>query len=213
MGYKAIIFDLDGTLVDTLADLAGAMNFALEKLDQPTHPKEACRIMIGNGVKTFAQRALGPDKQDLRDELLDIMKNRYSDKCFDKSYLYDGVYDSVKKLRQKGTRLAVVTNKDQADAERVVSHFFGDSFEYVVGITGDNALKPDPAGTLKIVKSMGLGCNNFLFVGDSDVDILTARAAKIRSVGVTWGFRGRNELAKTGADIIIDRPEEILGLA
>ena len=102
MNYKAIIFDLDGTLVDTLADLAGAMNFALEKLAQPTHPTEACRIMIGNGVKIFAQRALGPDKQDLRNELLDIMKKQYSDKCFDKSYLYDGVYDAVKKLRQKG---------------------------------------------------------------------------------------------------------------
>jgi len=213
LAYKAIIFDLDGTLVDTLQDLANAMNFALADFAQPGHSVEACKTMIGNGVKTFVKRALAKDKQSLCDDVLAVMKTRYRDKCFEYSYLYDGILDTVKKLRQTGIRLAVITNKDQADAKRIVEHFFSqNTFEHIVGVVEQAAVKPDSAATLRAVESMGLGCGDFLFVGDSAVDIRTAAAAQIRSVGVTWGFRGRDELAEAKADMIIDHPAEILDL-
>jgi len=213
VGAKAIIFDLDGTLVDTAADLAGAMNYALKKFGQPTHSVKECKQMIGDGLKMFAQRALGKDRQDLRDDVLGAMKGRYRDRCLECSRLYDGVYEVVNKLRADGIRLAVLTNKDQEDAERVVEHFFGaDTFEYVVGVVGGSGVKPDIGGTMKIVESMGRGYEDFLIVGDSAVDIETGAVAGIRSVGVSWGYRRRDELAEAGAEIIIDRPAEILGL-
>ena len=213
MAVKAIIFDLDGTLVDSAADLANAMNFALAKLGRPEHSVEVCKRMVGDGLGMFAQRALGKNRQDLRDEVLLGMKERYRDKCFECSRLYDGIFEVVNKLRAGGIRLAVLTNKDQEDAERIVEHFFGpDTFEYVVGVVGGRGVKPDIGSTMRIVESIGLGCEDFLIIGDSTPDIQTAAAAKIRSVGVSWGFRSREELAEAGADIIIDRPAEILGL-
>ena len=213
MVCKAILFDLDGTLVDTAADLANAMNFALQRFGQPAHSVEACKQMIGNGVKRFAERALAQDVQHLRDEVLSVMRARYHDKCLEHSRLYDGIFDTVKKLREKGLRLAVVTNKGQVDAERIVEHFFGaDTFECVVGVVGNMPVKPDTAGTIKIVESMGLSCEDFLFVGDGEVDVRTAASAQIRSVGASWGFRGRDELVEAKADIIIDSPAEILDL-
>jgi len=210
---KAIIFDLDGTLVDTVADLAGAMNYALEKFGRPTHSVEACKQMIGDGLKMFAQRALGEANQHPRDEVIEAMKARYHDKCFKCSRLYDGISEAISELRQRGIRLAVLTNKDQEDADRIVEHFFGaDTFEYVVGVVDNRGIKPDICGTMKIVESMGLGCEDFLIIGDGAQDIRTGAAAGIRAVGVSWGFRGSEELAESGADIIIDRPVEILGL-
>jgi phosphoglycolate phosphatase len=213
VAYKAIIFDLDGTLVDTVLDLANAMNFALVHFGRPTHSVEACKQMVGNGLKTFAQRALAKDRQHLQGEVLSIMKARYHDKCLESSGLYDGIVETVKKLRLKGLRLAVLTNKDQDDARRIVEHFFGaDTFEYVVGTTENKAVKPGAAATIKIVESMGLATKDFLFIGDSAVDIQTAATAGIRSVGVSWGFRGKDELLKAKADIVIDSPTEILDL-
>lgn len=122
---KAIIFDLDGTLVDTATDLANSMNYALKKFGQPTHSVEVCKQMIGDGLKMFAQRALGKDSQHLRDEVIRAMKARYRDKCFECSRLYDGISEVVSKLREGGIRLAVLTNKDQDDADASWSIFSG----------------------------------------------------------------------------------------
>ncbi|MHC5061748.1 MAG: HAD family hydrolase [Planctomycetota bacterium] len=213
MAIKAIIFDLDGTLVDTAADLSNAMNFALAKFGQGVHSVEACKQMIGSGLKVFAEKALGAENQDLRDEVLLAMKERYHDKCFEYSRLYEGISDVVDNLRAGGVRLAVLTNKDQRDAERIIEHFFGtEAFEYVVGAVQNRGLKPDIGGTIEIIESMGLGREEFMLIGDSTQDIQTAAAAGIRSVGVTWGFRSREDLAEAGADIIIERAEEILEL-
>jgi len=210
---KAIIFDLDGTLADTAADLAGALNYALEKFGRPTHSVEAGKQMIGDGLKMFAQRALGEANHHLRDEVIEAMKARYHDNYFKCSRLYDGISEAISDLRQRGIRLAVLTNKDQEDAERIVEHFFGaDTFEYVIGVVDNRGIKPDICGTMKIVESMGLGCEDFLIIGDGAQDIRTGAAAGIRAVGVSWGFRGSEELAEAGADIIIDRPVQILGL-
>jgi phosphoglycolate phosphatase len=213
VAYKAVIFDLDGTLVDTLADLSNSMNFALESLGQPQQSLGASQRMIGNGVGTFAKRALSAGKQDLADELALRMRRHYFDNCLLQSRLYDGVAEMVAKLRKNGARLAIVTNKPQNAAERIVEHFWlGPTFEYVVGEDGNTPVKPDITGTMKVVRSMALQCSDFLFVGDSKVDIETAKEANIRSVGVSWGFCGKNELAAARAHVIIDRPDELLNL-
>lgn len=214
MNYKCVIFDLDGTLVDTLADLAGAMNYGLEQLGQPTHSLDECRKMIGNGVSKFAERALSDDKQHLHARLLEIMKKRYLKRCFEYSTVYTGLADTVNKLRNAGARLAVVTNKNADAASKVVEHFFGaGTFDVIIGVDGDKWVKPDPAGTNEIMRQIGLSNEDCMLVGDSDVDIATALNAKVKPVGVTWGFRSREELIKAGAETVIDKPGEILDLA
>jgi len=208
-----MIFDLDGTLVDTLEDLTRAMNVALASCSLPRRTAEECRMMIGNALPMFARRAAGPGNGHLAAAIAGHMRSYYHDNCLNQTALYDGMADVIGDLRRRGICLAVLTNKDQDAAIKIVEHFFGVGvFEHIVG-AGDGArIKPDPAAALDIVARMSLSPNVVLFVGDSDVDMQTAAAAGIRSVGVTWGFRGRDELAAARADIIIDSPAEILDL-
>ena len=211
--FKAIIFDLDGTLVDTLADLAGAMNWALGQLGEEVHSVDACRKMIGNGIVMFAKRALSPENQHLRGSLLELMKARYSGHCFAKSRVYAGVNELIVRLGEMGIRLAVATNKEHDDAVKIVEHFFGvGTFEVISGVRPNGPVKPDPAFAEAIMVEMGLGSDDFVVIGDSDVDIATAKSAQMLSIGVIWGFRSREELAVAGADIIIDKPGEIFDL-
>jgi phosphoglycolate phosphatase len=213
LSYKAVIFDLDGTLIDTSPDLTNAMNHALRQFGLSEISVQDCKEMVGNGAKVFAELALGGKEIHLIEEIMLLMKHYYHDKCCEYSSLYEGILKTVQELRQRGIRLAVVTNKGQEEARRIVRHFFGsDTFEHVVGATSENALKPDSTSTLKVVREMGLKEENFLFVGDSDVDVVTAISTQIQPVGVTWGFRSREVLVKAGAEIIIDRAEQILDL-
>ena len=213
MLFKAVIFDLDGTLVDTLEDLADAMNWALTQLGEDTHSLDACRQMIGNGVAMFAKRALGPDKQHLKSRLLELMKARYNRHCFAKTTVYTGVSELIAKLRQMSIRLAVATNKEHNDAVKVVEHFFGKgTFEVISGVRQNGPVKPDPAFAQEIMTKMTLASDDFVVVGDSDVDIATAKSAVMRSIGVTWGFRSRQDLCDAGADFIVDKPDEIFHL-
>lgn len=210
---KAIIFDLDGTLVNTLFDLTDAMNFGLEQLDQPTHTPDQCRLMIGDGVSTFASRALNDDNQHLQPQLLEMMKRRYRQVFLNRATLYDGISSVIEELSKASVKLAVLTNKDTDAAQAMVDHFFAkDTFNPVIGVTGGNPVKPDPEQTLRIVTAMGLKPEDFLFVGDSQTDIQTAAVANITSVGAAWGYRGRKALKDAKADYIIANPFEILDL-
>lgn len=213
MSYKGVIFDLDGTLVDTLADLAGAMNYGLKQLNEPVHSIEACKRMIGNGTSKFAERALRSDKQHLHDELLKLIRARYIDNCFVNTTLYDGIPKAVEDLQKAGVRLGVVTNKNENAAILIVEHYFGvGTFDAITGVKGDKWVKPDPAGTAKTINLMGLDKSDILFIGDSDVDIATGINAGVKPVGVTWGFRSKEELIAAGADTIIDKADEIIGI-
>ena len=213
MKYKGVIFDLDGTLVDTLADLANAMNYGLEVLGEPTHSIDECRKMIGNGVSKFAERALSSDKQHLHGELLKLMKQRYLDNCFENSTLYDGIDETFDYLKEAGIQLGVVTKKDAGAARQIVEHFFGKgTFTAIVGVKDGKYLKPGPEGTLEIIKKMKLDKKQILLAGDSDVDIITAINAGVTAAGVSWGFRSRDELIEAGAKKIINHPSEIIEL-
>jgi phosphoglycolate phosphatase len=211
MGYKAAIFDLDGTLVDSLADLADATNYALKILGQPCWDLQAYRQKVGNSTNLLISRALLPDKQHLFDKALEIMSRKYAEICFNKSKPYKGIPEALAELHKRDIKLAVLTNKDQNRAEEVVWHYFGkDQFEAIVGTTTGNPIKPDPTQTLQLIDRLKLKPQEAAFVGDSDVDMQTAKGCKMLAVGVDWGFRSKEELKQSGADVIIDRPGKLL---
>jgi len=213
MRYKAAIFDLDGTLVDSLADLADATNYALKILGQPCWDLQAYQQKIGNSINLLISRALAPDKQHLIDKVLEKMSKKYVQICLNKTRPYDGIPEVIDELHKRQVKLAVLTNKDQNMAEKIVLHFFDNGrFDTVVGTTTGNPIKPDPTQTLQLIDKFKLKPQEAVFVGDSEVDMQTAKACKIFAVGVSWGFRSTEVLIENGADIVIDEPEGIIDL-
>ncbi|MGA2914890.1 MAG: HAD family hydrolase [Sedimentisphaerales bacterium] len=211
MAYKGAIFDLDGTLVDSVADLADTMNYALKILGQPTWDLQAYRKMVGNSTNLLIKRALGPDKQYLFDEMFKISSEKYTQVCLNKTKPYKNIPETLNKLHKRNVKLAVLTNKDQEMAEKVITHLFGkDLFDAIVGTTTGNPIKPETTETLQLIDKLKLKPQEAVFVGDSDVDMQTAKACQIFALGVSWGFRGRKELTEAGADVIIDEPGELI---
>jgi len=213
--YKAIIFDLDGTLLNTLDDLADANNAALRKLGFPEHPVEDYRYFIGNGVRVLLERTLPENSCDdaTVEKGVAMMKQEY-DRCWDnKTRPYDGVPELLDELVRMGVRMAVLSNKPHAYTRTIVDKLLaGWEFEEVWGVSETVAPKPDPAGVLRLIETMGLGADEFLYVGDTGTDMETARLAGLPAVGVLWGFRDAEELLENGANVLIERPGDILGL-
>ena len=210
---KAIIFDLDGTLADTLDDLADANNYALEQLHLPGHTPEEYKMIIGTGSRELSRKALPPDRTDLTDKLLEMSLNRYNDHYLDKTAAYPGINELLDELTRRDIRLAVLSNKPDSFTKRIVQGLFGpDRFEIIRGQLDGTPTKPDPAAVLAILEQMKLSPADALYLGDSATDMATAAAAQLRSVGVSWGFRDRSELQSAGAAHIIDRAAELLDL-
>ena len=210
MKIKAVVFDLDGTLVDTVGDLAGAMNYALRLNNRPTRTLEECAAMIGNGVRTFAERALGSEHLHITEKVMGEMMEYYPDHCTEKTAIYDGMMELVEALIKQGISIAVLTNKDHPAAERIVSHYFPGKFKYVIGSTKGGTVKPEPDTLLGLLNEMGVTPEEAIMVGDSQPDIEVGIAAGVMPVGVTWGFRSEAELRDAGAEVIVDEPGEIL---
>lgn len=211
VGCKGIIFDLDGTLLDTLGDLTVSMNYGLSRLGCPARRREECRRMIGNGLTKFAERALPENRRNLRDELLKIMVAHYQQHCLVETAPYKGISDVVEALRDKGIRLAVLTNKNQKPAELIIKRFWGEGiFDPVVGICEGRKVKPEPESTLEILEQWQLDASEVIFIGDSEVDIQTVHAAGVTGVGCEWGFRDKEQLLVAGAKILIQKPIQIL---
>jgi len=212
---KLVIFDLDGTLLDTIGDLAVACNAVLAVRGLPQHSCEAYAEFVGNGIARLVERAL---PEPLRNPLTVEAARRdfvayYTDHIDVYTHPYEGIAELVAELRRRGVLLAVASNKFQAGTEKLVRRFFPETdFAAVFGQRPGVPLKPDPAVDREILRRTGAEPGEVLHVGDSAVDVRTARAAGIRSVGVTWGFRTRGELVDAGADALIDRPHELLNL-
>jgi phosphoglycolate phosphatase len=169
--------------------------------------------MIGNGVRTFARRAIPAEHQDLHGQVVDTMLAYYHEHCMDETCLYDGISDLVNALKSKGLKIAVVTNKDHHHAESVLDHYFPHgTFDYIVGVDENTPVKPDPKGTIRAMAKLKAGPGECLFVGDSDVDMQTGVNAGMRPIGVTWGFRDKDALVEAGAETVIDSPDELLNL-
>lgn len=196
---KAILFDLDGTLANTLEALAGAANHVLETAGLPTHPLDAYRQFVGNGAKVLMERAAG--RSD--DMLLARFVTEYDRRCLEDTPPYDGVPETLDYLQENGIRFAVVTNKPHEQAVKLVRHLFGDRFDAVFGNQPDYGRKPDPQSTHLAMQSLGVTVAECVFVGDSDVDVKTAHAAGLPCIGCCFGFRGEEELRAAGADDLV----------
>jgi phosphoglycolate phosphatase len=208
--YPAVIFDLDGTLADTLKDLADATNWALAQFNLPPHPLESYRYLVGEGRTQLCRKALPQDRQDLTDELARLMTEYYSQHCFDYSRPYPGIPELLERLTARGVRLTVLSNKPQPFVELTMKKLFGEfHFDIVMGDTPDMPRKPDPSGAILIAQRLGLSPEKIAYVGDTSIDMQTANRAGMPAVGVTWGFRDRQELAEYGAKFIVDSPDEL----
>lgn len=211
---KLIIFDLDGTLLDTIADLGTACNYALESKGFHRHPLAAYPYMVGNGVRKLMERAEPDASPEEIDELLVLFREYYDNHCTDYTRPYEGIPDLLQQLTDKGIALAVATNKYESAARRIIKHFFPDiPFVAVLGQIEERPVKPDPSIDFAILLAHPTLKNETMHVGDSAVDIETARRACVTSVGVTWGFRPVTELRKAYADHIVSAPSDILKLA
>jgi phosphoglycolate phosphatase len=215
MQYQAVIFDLDGTLLDTLADLAGAMNRVLFTRGFPTHPTQAFRAFVGNGATKLVWRALPEEQRTDRQvaACLDAFQQEYSRTWNVTTRPYEGIPEMLDALCARGLSLTVLTNKPQAFAERCVQEFFPDgTFAEVRGQQEGVPLKPDPTSARKAARCLGVEPRDCLYLGDSDVDMQTALRAGMHPVGAAWGFRTEKELRAAGAINIITTPQEMLNL-
>ena len=210
---RAVLFDLDGTLADSLADLATATNGALTQLGCPTHPVESYRYMVGDGARELCARALPPDKQGLQDEILRRMRQHYDRHCFDLTKLYAGIPELISALAERRHRLAVLSNKPDDFTKRMIAHYFQPSpFAVVRGQLPNVPLKPNPTAARQIAQDIGIPPAHWLYLGDTNTDMRTACAAGMHAVGVLWGFRDRHELVESGAEHIVAKPEDVLAL-
>ncbi len=211
---KAIIFDLDGTLIDSITDIADAMNSSLEALGFPTHPVEAYRDFVGSGLKELAKRAL-PEKQQTNKNI-DALAKKFWDVYDVTWYLHTNIYPGVLYLIQlavaRKMKLAILSNKPHYFTKKMIRHFFRGAmirhtknpFGIYSGEDSEKPAKPDPSVALELAARMKVKPQNIAFVGDSEIDIQTAKNAGMIAVGAAWGFRTKKQLQDAGADLIFD---------
>lgn len=212
---KAVLFDLDGTLLDTLSDLADAMNVVLADMGLPCHPDDAYRYFVGDGLEILARRVLPQEcrKQPFLSRCIEGMKARYSDHWADNSKPYAGIADLLNELTCRDLNLAVLSNKPDYFTSLLVNHFLPHwRWSHVRGARLDTPRKPDPCGALAIAEQLALAPRDFLYLGDTATDMQTARAAGMYPVGVSWGFRTVKELEESGAKVVLDHPLDLLKL-
>jgi phosphoglycolate phosphatase len=213
MTYKAVIFDLDGTLVNTLRDIAESVNFALRKYQLPTHPVESYRLKVGDGNKVLVQRSLPPDQQHLAESILKLQMNYYAEHFCDYTQPYPQIPDLLTELKELGLKLAVLSNKpDRFMLPLIDKMFIKGTFDRIQGQTEGIPLKPDPAFALAIAFDLQVPPTRIVYVGDTGVDMRTANRAEMYAVGAAWGFRDRDELLQNGCQAIIEEPMQLISL-
>ena len=209
--YRAAIFDMDGTLTDTLADLHVSVNEMLEHYNFPTRTLDEVRRFVGNGARKLMIRALPADKVDFVDEALSFYNECYARHCTDKVKPYAGVPDLLAALTAKNIPMGICTNKQHFAAVEIAEKILAPvKFALVSGDEMTQPRKPNPMRPLRVAESCGVKPEDVAYFGDTAVDMETARNAGFLPVGVTWGFRPRSELESSGAQIIVDSPAEIL---
>ena len=210
---KLFIFDLDGTLLDTIADLAAAANHGLRALGFPEHPADAYRFFVGNGISKLIERALPEGHRTGEDvaEVRSLFIPYYNMHNADLSRPYPGVTEVMEELQSRGCLIAVASNKYQEATEKLIPHFFPTiCFCAILGQREGVPTKPDPRIVYEIMEAAGVGRGEVVYVGDSGVDMLTGANAGVTTVGVSWGFRPKSELEPYSPAAIVDRPEELL---
>lgn len=210
-----IIFDLDGTLLDTLEDLMDSVNYAMEKYGFPLHTIEEIRSFVGNGAPKLIERSIPQGKENPSyDAVLAAFKEHYAAHCEDKTNPYAGIMELLAKLKDKGYRMAVVSNKFDGAVKRLCEKYFGGYLEAAIGESADVKRKPAPDTVYRALRELSCDNSRAVYVGDSEVDIQTAKNASLPCISVTWGFRTVGQLKAAGADekLMIGHPQELLPL-
>ena len=212
MKFKGIIFDLDGTLVDSLHDISDAMNTVLESLNYPTHTYETYQYFIGSGLRNLVSKALPSTNNS--DEQIEIcfesMINEYREICTLKTKPYEGIVELLENLTSQNIKMAVFSNKADELTKKIASEIFPNYFDTAVGLSTEELKKPNPFEAVEISKNWNLKPEEILFVGDSDIDMQTAVNAKMFPVGVSWGYRTEDELKTSGAKLVINNASELI---
>ena len=211
--YDTYIFDLDGTLLDTLDDLAAAVNYALRQHGMPEHTREEVRQMVGNGVRLLMVRAVpNGDSNPLFEAAFKIFREYYMEHSLDTTRPYEGIPELLRELRRRGKRVAVVSNKFYAATSELCRHFFPDTVEVAIGEHEAEGIrkKPAPDTVMEAFRQLGTEKENAVYVGDSDVDLQTACNSGLPCISVLWGFRDRAFLEAHGATTFANSPQEIL---
>lgn len=212
---KLVIFDLDGTLLNTIEDLGNAANYALSLNGYPTHSLASYPFFVGNGVRNLIRKALPDDMRtdSIIESLLKDFKEYYNEHNTDCTKPYDGIEELLRNLQDNGVKIAVASNKYQQATEIIIAHYFGDiDFVAVYGQREGVNVKPDPSVVFSILSDAKVPKSEVLYVGDSGVDMETARRACVDSVGVTWGFRSEKELNEYHADMIVNKASDIFDI-
>jgi len=214
--YKACIFDLDGTLTDTLESLTYSVNATLNELHLSSITREQCKAFVGNGARYLIERALeasGDAKLVYIEEAMEIYRRIFKVNCTYKVVPYEGIEEMLAVLKESGVKLAVLSNKPHVQTVDVVSTFFGkEMFDWVQGQQEKIPRKPDPSAVFMIAERLQVDQRECLYIGDSEVDMRTAKAARVESVGVTWGFRPKEVLVQSGAKHVINHPKELISI-
>lgn len=212
--YKQYIFDLDGTLLDSLTDLELSCNYALRTHNMPERTLEEVRQFVGNGVRKLMERAIPEgDKNPAFDETYSTFRQHYLQHNLDHTAPYPGIIAMLEALKDNGAQMAVVSNKFYAATQELVAHFFGDYIKVAIGERETIRKKPAPDTVLEALRQLGADGSEAVYIGDSDVDIATARNCNMPCVSVLWGFRSRDFLIEHGAQTFISEPQQLLNMA
>jgi len=210
MRYKAVIFDLDGTLLSTLDDLADSMNHSLEINGMKKRTRDEIRSFVGNGIRLLIERAVpAGTPTDMIDKVHSDFTSYYKLHCADKTKAYDGIMDMLSSLKDKGVKLAVLSNKADYAVKPLCKNYFGDLLDDAAGEIEGVPKKPSPEGVYLILDRLGVDKKDAVYVGDSDVDVYTADNSGLDCIAVDWGFRDRSVLEKAGAEVIVSTPKEL----
>ena len=212
---QVYIFDLDGTLVNSLDDLAVATNVALEKCGYPTRSVEEIRTFVGGGITVLLELALPEEKEVSESEFKDLEEvfyDYYYTHLWDYSEPYEGIREVLDLLQKEDKQLYVLTNKEEKSSKAIIKHFFEDTFIEVSGAREDKKLKPAPDELLRLVKQSGKDLDEVVMLGDTDSDIKVAQNAKVDVIACAWGFRSKENLESYNPDVILDSPKELLDL-
>lgn len=210
--YETIVFDLDGTLLDTLDDLTDSVNAALEKYNLPKRTKNEVRAFVGNGIAKLVERAAGEENKPLWQDVLTEFKKHYASHCADKTAPYEGILSLLRALKSRGVKTAVLSNKADFAVKSLAETYFEGLLQVAVGENEGAGIrkKPAPDALFSVMEQLSAKKETTVYVGDSEVDIQTAENAGIDCICVTWGFRERKFLETQGGRIFIDAPEDIL---
>ncbi|WP_307291823.1 HAD family hydrolase [Flavobacterium sp. SORGH_AS_0622] len=214
MKFKGIIFDLDGTLVNSLEDISDAMNTVLTGLNYPTHTYDTYQYFIGSGLRNLVSKALpaSNNSEEQIENCFDCMIDTYREVCTIKTKPYEGIVELLDNLASQNIKLAVFSNKADELTKKIAAEIFPDYFDAAVGLSTEELKKPNPFEALEISKNWNLKPEEILFVGDSDIDMQTAVNATMFPVGVSWGYRIEDELIASGAKVVIHNPSDLIQL-